>query len=489
MNPPSLHPVRAEQLRLQTRRQFLSSAGQFSLGAIALQALQGNAFAAPADTGHPLAPKRPPLKARAKRVIYLHMSGGPPNLDIFDPKPALVQQNGQPCPDSFLKGRTFAFTSGVPKLMGSPRTFKQYGQGGLWMSDAVPNFHTVADDVTLLRAMHTDQFNHAPAELLLFTGHARQGRPSLGSWATYGLGTENQDLPGFVTLISSGTQPSGGQGCWGSGFLPSVFQGVQCRSKGDPVLFANDPAGMTRDLRRATLDTLKELNQRQQDELGHAETVTRIAQYELAFRMQTSVPEVMDISRESAKTLEAYGAKPGEASFANNCLLARRLVEKGVRFVHLFDWGWDFHGTNPAEDIRDGLTKKMAKTDKPAAALIKDLKERGLLDDTLIVWGGEFGRTPFREGRTAGGAVLGRDHYPDCFSVMLAGGGVKGGFSFGETDEMGFAGVKDKVHVHDLQATILHLLGFDHERLTYRFQGRDFRLTDVHGHVVKAVLA
>ena len=446
-------------------------------------------MAATADADHPLAPKRPPLKARAKRVIYLHMSGGPPNLDIFDPKPALVEQNGKPCPDSFLKGRTFAFTSGVPKLMGSPRTFKQYGKGGLWMSDAVPNFQTVADDVTLLRAMHTDQFNHAPAELLLFTGHARQGRPSLGSWATYGLGTENQNLPGFVTLISSGTQPSGGQGCWGSGFLPSVFQGVQCRSKGDPVLFANDPAGMTRDLRRATLDTLKDLNQRQQDELGHAETVTRIAQYELAFRMQTSVPEVMDISKESAATLEAYGAKPGEASFANNCLLARRLVEKGVRFVHLFDWGWDFHGTNPGEDIRDGLTKKMAKTDKPATALIKDLKERGLLDDTLIVWGGEFGRTPFREGRTAGGSVLGRDHYPDCFTVMLAGGGVKGGFSYGETDEMGFAGVKDKVHVHDLQATILHLLGFDHERLTYRFQGRDYRLTDVHGNVVKAVLA
>jgi hypothetical protein len=459
------------------------------LGAIALHALKGNALAATADADHPLAPKRPPLKARAKRVIYLHMSGGPPNLDIFDPKPALVEQNGKPCPDSFLKGRTFAFTSGVPKLMGSPRTFKQYGKGGLWMSDAVPNFQTVADDVTLLRAMHTDQFNHAPAELLLFTGHARQGRPSLGSWATYGLGTENQNLPGFVTLISSGTQPSGGQGCWGSGFLPSVFQGVQCRSKGDPVLFANDPAGMTRDLRRATLDTLKDLNQRQQDELGHAETVTRIAQYELAFRMQTSVPEVMDISKESAATLEAYGAKPGEASFANNCLLARRLVEKGVRFVHLFDWGWDFHGTNPGEDIRDGLTKKMAKTDKPAAALIKDLKERGLLDDTLIVWGGEFGRTPFREGRTAGGSVLGRDHYPDCFTVMLAGGGVKGGFSYGETDEMGFAGVKDKVHVHDLQATILHLLGFDHERLTYRFQGRDYRLTDVHGNVVKAVLA
>ena len=489
MSHPHLHPVREEQLRLQTRRHFLSSAGQFSLGAIALQALSGDVFAAAPGPENPLAPKRPPLKARAKRVIYLHMSGGPPNLDIFDPKPALVEHNGQACPDSFLKGRTFAFTSGVPKLMGSPRTFKQYGKGGLWMSDAVPNFQTVADDVTLLRAMHTDQFNHAPAELLLFTGHARQGRPSLGSWATYGLGSENQDLPGFVTLISSGTQPSGGQGCWGSGFLPSVYQGVQCRSKGDPVLFANDPPGMTRDLRRATLDALKDLNQRQQDELGHAETVTRIAQYELAFRMQTSVPDVMDISKESAATLEAYGAKPGEASFANNCLLARRLVEKGVRFVHLFDWGWDFHGTNPREDIRDGLTKKMAMTDKPAAALIKDLKQRGLLDDTLIVWGGEFGRTPFREGRTAGGSVLGRDHYPDCFTIMMAGGGVKGGFSFGETDEMGFAGVKDKVHVHDLQATILHLLGFDHERLTYRFQGRDYRLTDVHGNVVKAVLA
>jgi uncharacterized protein (DUF1501 family) len=264
---------------------------------------------------------------------------------------------------------------------------------------------------------------------------------------------------------------------------------VQCRSKGDPVLFANDPPGMTRDLRRATLDALKDLNQRQQDELGHAETVTRIAQYELAFRMQASVPEVMDISKEKPATLAAYGAAPGESSFANNCLLARRLVEKGVRFVHLFDWGWDFHGTGPKEDIRGGLTAKMAATDKPVAALINDLKERGLLEDTLIVWGGEFGRTPFREGRTSKGDILGRDHYPDCFSVMLAGGGVKGGFQFGETDEMGFGGVKDKVHVHDLQATIMHLLGFDHERLTYRFQGRDYRLTDVHGHVVKDILA
>lgn len=489
-----MNSLRHQQLQLQTRRQFLGGAGQFSLGAIALHALsQSDAKASPlpidnASNDNPLAPRLPPQAAKAKSVIYMHMSGGPPNLDIFDYKPELVKHSGEPCPDSFLAGREFAFTSGVPKLMGTPRTFKQYGNTGMWMSDAVPNFQGIADDITLIRAMHTDQFNHAPAELLLFTGHTRQGRPSMGSWATYGLGTENQDLPGFVTLISSGTQPSGGQGCWGSGFMPSVFQGVQCRSKGDPVLFAGDPPGMTRELRRATLDAMREINERQMAELGHAETLTRIAQYELAFRMQTSVPEVMDISKEPQSVLDDYGAMPGESSFANNCLLARRLVEQGVRFVHLFDWGWDFHGTGPNEDIRDGLTKKMAVTDKPAAALIKELKQRGLLEETLVVWGGEFGRTPFREGRTSGGAVLGRDHYPDCFSIMMAGGGVKAGFDYGSTDDMGFAGVENKVHVHDLQATIMHLLGFDHERLTYRFQGRDYRLTDVHGHVVNDIL-
>jgi len=484
-----MNSLRLNQLQLQTRRQFLGSAGQFSLGAIALHSLsQSDAKASPMSNDNPLAPRLPPQTAKAKRVIYMHMSGGPPNLDIFDYKPELVKHSGEPCPDSFLAGREFAFTSGVPKLMGTPRTFKQYGNAGMWMSDAVPNFHGIADDITLVRAMHTDQFNHAPAELLLFTGHTRQGRPSMGSWATYGLGTENQDLPGFVTLISSGTQPSGGQGCWGSGFMPSVFQGVQCRSKGDPVLFAGDPPGMTRELRRATLDAMREINERQMAELGHAETLTRIAQYELAFRMQTSVPEVMDISKEPQTVLDDYGAMPGESSFANNCLLARRLVEQGVRFVHLFDWGWDFHGTGPNEDIRGGLTKKMAVTDKPAAALIRELKQRGLLEDTLVVWGGEFGRTPFREGRTSGGEVLGRDHYPDCFSIMMAGGGVKSGFDYGSTDDMGFAGVENKVHVHDLQATIMHLLGFDHERLTYRFQGRDYRLTDVHGHVVNDIL-
>jgi hypothetical protein len=310
----------------------------------------------------------------------------------------------------------------------------------------------------------------------------------MGTWVTYGLGSEADNLPGFVVLISSGVQPSGGHNCWGSGFLPSVFQGVQCRSKGDPVLYASDPPGMDRAARRRSLDALRDLNEMQVEELGNPETATRIAQYELAYRMQVSVPEVMDISRETQSTIDAYGATPGGASFANNCLLARRLVEQGVRYVQLFDWGWDFHGTGPNEDIRDGLTRKCATMDKPVSALITDLRQRGLLDETLIVWGGEFGRTPFREGRTAGGNILGRDHYPDCYSLFLAGAGVKGGFTFGETDELGFSVATDKVHVHDLQATILHLLGFNHERLTFRFQGRDYRLTDVHGRVIKQLL-
>ena len=453
-----------------------------------MQSMLGNSLGAAAGA-NPFASKPDRSGAKVKRVIYLQMSGGPPHLDIFDYKPELVKRDGQNAPDEFVKGKTFAFTSGTPKLMGTPRTFTQHGEGGVWMSDAVPNFQSVAHEMCVIKSMHTDQFNHAPAELLLFTGSPRQGRPSMGSWVTYGLGSENDNLPGFVVLISSGVQPSGGQSCWGTGFIPSVFQGVQCRSKGDPVLYVSDPPGMDRALRRKTLDALNDLNQMQAEELGHPETSTRISQYELAFRMQTSVPEVMDISKETPKTLEDYGAKPGDSSFANNCLLARRLLEQGVRFVHLFDWGWDFHGTNPNEDIRDGLTNKMKRTDKPVAALIRDLRQRGLLDDTLIVWGGEFGRTPFREGRTAGSKTLGRDHFPDAYSLFLAGGGVKKGYSHGETDELGFSVATDKVHVHDLQATILHLLGMDHEQLTYRFQGRDYRLTDVHGHVVKGILS
>ena len=473
-----------------TRRQFLGHAS-LGLGGLALSQLMGEARAdvSGISPDRPLAPRKPHFAPKAKRVIYLHMSGGPPHLDLLDYKPELVKHDGQSCPDQFLKGKRFAFTSGVPKLLGTRQPFKPRGKSGVWMSDAIPGLHRVADDVTVIRSMQTDQFNHAPAELLLYTGFARQGRPSLGCWVTYGLGSESQNLPGFVVLISNGVQPSGGQGCWGSGFLPSVFQGVQCRSRGEPVLYLSDPPGMDRQMRRLSLDAIKDLNEIQAKQMGHPETNTRISQYELAFRMQMSATEVMDISRESPRTLDAYGAKPGAGSFANNCLLARRLVEQGVRYVQLFDWGWDFHGTGPGEDIRQGLTKKGTVTAQAVGALIEDLKNRGLLDETLVIWGGEFGRTPFREGRTSKSQILGRDHYPDCFSLMMCGGGIKRGYSHGESDELGFSVAKDRVHIHDLQATILHLLGFDHTRLTFRFQGRDYRLTDVHGQVVKPILA
>lgn len=481
MNP------RLEYFQRQTRRHFLqqTSAG---IGGLALASLMNDGKASVARA-NPLAAGTPHFFGKAKRVIYLHLTGSPPHLDLYDYKPELVKRDGQDCPASFLEGKRFAFTKGTPKLLGTRRTFKQHGKGGLWLSDAVPHLHGVADEMCVIKSMNTDQFNHAPAELFVYTGSPRPGRPSIGSWVTYGLGTENENLPGYVVLISSGVQPNGGKNSFGSGFLPSVFQGVQCRSKGDPVLYVSDPKGMDRKTRRMSLDTLNELNEIQAQELGHPETRTRIAQYELAYRMQASVPEVMDINRESKKTLEDYGAVPGESSFANNCLLARRLVEEGVRYVQLFDWGWDFHGTNPGEDIRDGLTNKCATVDRPIAALIRDLKARGMLDETLIICGGEFGRTPFREGRTAGGDVLGRDHYPDAYSMWMAGGGVKGGYSHGETDELGFSVTQDKVHIHDFQATIMHLLGFNHEKLTYRFQGRDYRLTDVHGQVVNDILA
>jgi hypothetical protein len=482
---------RTEHRLLATRRHLLGSMAG-GIGGLALADLLGDphrAAAAALSTADPLAARQPPLPAKATRMIVIHLTGSPPHLDLYDHKPELVKHSGEDCPASTIEGKTFAFTSGTPKLLGTPRSWVRCGESGMELSDAIPNLHRVADRLCLIRSMHSDQFNHAPAELLLYTGSPRSGRPSLGSWATYGLGSENADLPGFVVLISSGVQPNGGTASFGTGFLPSVYQGVQCRSKGDPVLFVSDPAGMSRSMRRTSLDALRDLNQIQAEALGDPETLTRIAQYELAFRMQASVPEVMDISKESPETLAAYGAEPGQTSLANNCLLARRLVESGVRFVHLFDWGWDFHGTGPQEDIRDGLTTKAATFDKPAAALIEDLEARGLLDETLILCTGEFGRTPFREGRTASGGILGRDHYPDCYSIWMAGGGVKGGYVHGASDDLGFQVAEDGVHVHDLQATILHLLGFDHTRLTYRFQGRDFRLTDVHGEVVRAVLA
>jgi hypothetical protein len=472
-----------------TRRHFLRDCS-VGLGSLALALLTGDRSPASSRAvDNPFAPKPPHFAGKAKRVIYLHMAGSPPHLDLFDYKPELVKRNGQDCPQEFLKGRRFAFTSGTPKLLGTPQPFKQHGQSGAWVSAALPQLATVVDELCIIRSMFTDQFNHAPAELLLYTGSPQFGRPSMGSWVTYGLGSETQNLPGFIVLVSSGTFPSAGNSIWSSGFLPSVYQGVQCRSQGDPVLYVSNPKGMDRDVRRLSLDALKDLNELQGEELGSPETQTRIAQYEMAFRMQAAVPEVMDISREPKHLLELYGAQPGQATFANNCLLARRLIEQGVRFVQLHDWGWDFHGTNPGEDIRQGLVNKCKGMDRAVAALIKDLKARGLLDETLVVWGGEFGRSPFREGRTAGSPNLGRDHHPFAFTLFLAGGGIKAGTTYGASDDLGFDVGRDKVHVHDLQATILHLLGLNHLRLTYRFQARDFRLTDVHGNLVTGILA
>jgi hypothetical protein len=475
---------------IATRRHLLGGMAG-GIGAIAMHELLAATGAAPAPAlpADPMAAKKPPLPAKARRMIVIHLTGSPPHLDLYDNKPELTKRDGQDCPAETIAGKTFAFTTGTPKLLGTKRKWVRCGESGIELSDAIPDLHRVADKICLVRSMFTDQFNHAPAELMAYTGSPRAGRPSLGSWATYGLGTENANLPGFVVLISSGVQPNGGTSSFGSGFLPSVYQGVQCRSKGDPVLYVSDPPGMSRGMRRKTLDALKDLNELQARKLGNPETVTRIAQYELAYRMQASVPDVMDIAKEPKQVLEAYGAKPGESSLANNCLLARRLVEQGVRFVHLFDWGWDFHGTTPNEDIRDGLTRKGATFARPAAALIEDLEQRGLLDDTLVLCTGEFGRTPFQEGRTSASGILGRDHYPDCYSVWMAGGGVKAGHVHGASDDLGFKIASDKVHIHDLQATILHLLGFDHTKLTYRFQGRDFRLTDVHGTVVKQLLS
>jgi Protein of unknown function (DUF1501) len=478
-------PQALDPLAEQTRRHFLRE-GSLGLGGLALASLLG--AAAPDDD--PFTPKPPHYPAKVKNVIFLSMSGGPPHLDLFDFKPELVKRSGQECPDSLVAGKPFAFTGPKPKLQGTPQKFRQHGQSGAWISAALPKLAEIADDLTFIKSMVTDQFNHGPAELLLMTGIPRTaGRPSLGSWVTYGLGSESRDLPGFIVFVSGGSLPSVGKSGWGNGFLPSVYQGVQCRTGGDPVLYLNDPEGMDRALRRLSLDALKDLNGPKPGEPIHPETTTRIAQYELAFRMQVVVPELMDVSREPAHILAEYGAQPGAASFANNCLLARRLVEKGVRYVQLFDWGWDFHGTKAEEDIGDNLVRRCAAMDRAVTALIKDLKSRGMLDETLVVWMGEFGRTPFREGRTATGPHIGRDHHPFSNTLFMAGGGLKPGFTHGATDELGFHVTENPVQVHDIQATLLHLLGMDHTKLTYRFQGRDYRLTDVQGKVIKEVLA
>jgi len=477
-----------EHMRNVTRRHFLGQC-KVGIGAAALAALWPNTEAhAAAQVVNPMAPRAPQFAPKAKSIIYLHMAGSPPQLDMFDYKPRLNELNGQPCPDSFLKNERFAFIKGHPTLLGSLRSFERVGRSGAWVSDALPYFRQVVDDVLIVKSLYTDQFNHAPAQLFLYTGSPLPGRPSMGSWVTYGLGAETDNLPGFVVLVSGGKVPSAGKSVWGSGFLPSVYQGVQCRSSGDPVLYVSNPPGMDTAGRRRSLDALRKINQAQHERFGDPETLTRIAQYELAFRMQMSVPEVMDIHNEPSWIHEMYGAQPGATSFANNCLLARRLVEQGVRFVQLFDWGWDVHGTSSNDDLETQFPKKCRQTDRPIAALITDLKQRGLLEDTLIVWSGEFGRTAMNEKRN-GSTFLGRDHHPHCFSIWMAGGGVKQGAVIGETDELGYRIVESPIHVHDLQATIMDLMGFDHEKLTFRFQGRDFRLTDVHGSVVRELIA
>jgi Protein of unknown function (DUF1501) len=462
-----------QDLLAMTRRRFLGGAG-LSLGSMALPSLLGS------DPARGKAP-------RVKRVIYLHMEGAPPPIDMWDPKPTLNKFDGKPCPDDFLAKARFAFIKGHPKLLGTQWGFRKYGPAGADVVELLPNLGQVMGDVMVVKSMTTDQFNHAPAEFFLFTGSPRIGRPSMGAWATYGLGSENRDLPGFVVLVS-GNQPSAGKSVWGNGFLPSTYQGVQLRSAGDPVLYLDNPPGMDRAARRRTLDAMNDLNRVHGERLGNPETDARIAQYELAFRMQMSVPEAVDIWSEPDEVHALYGTERGKVSLANNCLLARRLVERGVRFVQLFDSGWDIHGTSPGDDLMNQFPKKCRELDRPLAGLITDLRRRGLLDDTLVIWGGEFGRTPMNEERD-GSKYLGRDHHPHSFTLLMAGAGVKRGSVIGATDDLGYAVVDTPIPVHDLQATVLHLLGLDHEKLTYRFMGRDFRLTDVAGNVRGELLA
>jgi uncharacterized protein (DUF1501 family) len=466
----------------RTRRWFFKQCG-VGLGSIALSSLlrdslAPSAQAALAPTG-PLAPKAPHFPARAKRVIYLFQAGAPSHLDLFDYKPQLEKFDGTLPPADLLKGYRAAFINPNSTLLAPKYKYARYGQCGAELSELLPHLAEVVDDITFVKSMQTDAFNHAPAQIFMNTGSTQFGRPSMGAWTTYGLGSESQDLPGFVVFSTGAKGTSGGASNWGSGFLPTTFQGVPFRGQGDPVLFLSNPAGVDNQMQRDSLDSIRHLNELHLGEVGDPEIATRINSFELAYRMQSSAPELMDISKESQDTLEMYGAKPGESSYANACLLARRLVERGVRFVQIFHEAWDHHG-----GLTKGLKDQCGKTDQASAALIKDLKQRGMLEDTLVIWGGEFGRTPMVQGGNDG-----RDHHPKAFTMWMAGGGLKPGLILGESDEFGFNAVKDPVHVHDLHATLLHLLGFDHTKLTYRFQGRDFRLTDVHGEVVQKLLA
>lgn len=490
--------ARNSHLELETRRLFLKEC-LLGMGGLAMSSVLGGCHWAENKVGaadllfnssNPLFPHAPHFPGKARSVIYLHMAGAPSQLELFDYKPDLMKLDGQDCPPSLLEGKKFAFIRGVPKMMGPQAAFRQRGQSGAWVSDHLPHFAKVADEVSFLKAVQTDQFNHGPAQLLMHTGVPRLGRPSIGAWATYGLGSENSNLPGFVVLTSGGKFPDAGKSVWGSGFLPSVYQGVQCRSEGDPVLFIKDPAGMDRDLRKASIEAINEVNRKSYEEFKDPEILSRISQYEMAYRMQISVPEVMNINNEPEYIHQMYGTQPGKACFANNVLLARKLVEKGVRFVQLFDWGWDSHGTDENLAIDYGFVNKCRSIDKPITALLLDLKQRGLLDETLVVWGGEFGRTPMQENRDGKqNPFKGRDHHTEAFTIWMAGGGIRQGTSFGETDEIGYSAVSGKTTAFDIQATILNQLGFDHEKLTYDFQGRPFRLTDVHGRVINEIIA
>ncbi|HXT40827.1 MAG TPA: DUF1501 domain-containing protein [Candidatus Angelobacter sp.] len=481
-----IEDLRAEHARFITRRWFLRQCG-VGLGSMTLASLLGEdaaraAARTPVATG-PLAPKQPHFKPKANRVIYLFMGGGPSQLDLFDFKPTLAKYNGQPVPKEVVMGQKYAFIKPDAALFASEFKFARRGRCGAELSEALSHLAEVVDDIAIVKSMTTDAFNHAPGQVLMQTGSPLFGRPSMGAWTLYGLGSESQNLPGFVVLNSAGGL-SGGTALYGSGFLPTIYQGVPFRKSGDPVLFLSNPAGVTDKMQRRTLDLIKDLNEQHLAATGDPEIATRINSFEMAFRMQSSAPELMDVSKESPETLKMYGVEPGKPSFAMNCLLARRLIERGVRFVQLFHEGWDHHS-----EVVKGIKDQTGKTDQAGAALVKDLKQRGLLDDTLVIWGGEFGRTPMVEANADFGRKQGRDHHPQAFTMWLAGGGIKPGITIGETDDFGFHVVKDKVHVHDLHATILKLLGFDHTKLTYRFQGRDFRLTDVEGEIIENLVA
>jgi hypothetical protein len=473
-------------LQLATRRHFFSRCG-VGLGKLALLSLLSDEsiFAEPA-TINPMQAKPGHFPAKAKSAIYLFMAGGPSQLELFDFKPSLQKYNNQAVPDSLIAGKRFAFmdsfTKDKPKLLGTRRTFKQYGHGGAWVSDLLPHIAGISDEVTFLKGVSTENFNHGPAKCFVNTGSTRFGRPSMGSWITYGIGSESRDLPGFVVLQSGPRGPRGGAALWSSGFLPTSYQGVPFRSGGDPILDLSRPMGISSEAQRETIQTIRDLNLSELGASGDSEIATRIASYEMAYKMQTSGPELIDFSKESKATLEMYGAERGKASYANNCLLARRLVERGVRFVQLYHTDWDHHA-----DLGQPLDQVAREVDQPTAALIRDLKRRGLLDQTLVIWGGEFGRTPMGEVGESGKS--GRNHHIDAFTLWVAGGGVKAGQTIGETDEFGFSPSGDSLDIHDLHATMLRLLGIDHTRLTIKFQGRDFRLTDVSGRIIEKLLA